>query len=103
MALLRAGGGYKPPTREEYEQKKKMIFSKINRETERIWNGMIYCRFCHEPKVADFPERNRIMACCCKCEVERWERSRRMALNPHKAKEIRCGDWNPFDGGEYVR
>ena len=98
MALVRAGSGYKPPTKEDYERKKKDIYEKkFNRETERLWNGMIYCKFCHQPKVADFPDRNIIVKCCCQCDDKRYERERRMLLNPPKAAAVKRGEWNPFD------
>lgn len=85
------------PTKEEYEAKKQRILANFDRRTEIIFGGMIYCRFCSTLKVADFPERNFVVKCACVCEVEKWERDRARLLHPPKIKELRKGDWNPFD------
>lgn len=85
-------------TKEAYERKKRDIFAKqYDPKTEKIWNGMIYCKFCHYPKVADFPERNFVTKCCCQCEIERYKRQKQRMAKPPKAQEIAKGDWNPFD------
>lgn len=99
MALVKAESPYLVHTREEYEAKKRKIYASVNSETERLFQGMIYCRKCHNPKVADFPERNFITRCDCRCEAEQWERERKMAGRTRLArpKEYRSGDWNPFD------
>ena len=98
MALERAISPFKLATVAEYEAKKRKIFAEANPATERISNGMIYCRRCYSPKVADFPDHNFVAKCCCKCEVEAWEREMDRLKNPPRCKELRNGDWNPFDG-----
>lgn len=80
-----------------YEEKKRKILSSVNENMERVSNGMIYCRTCYQPKMADFPERHFVARCSCKCEVQRWERERKRLLNPPRIREIRQGDWNPFE------
>ncbi len=80
-----------------YEKKKREIFAFVDERTERVSNGMIYCRKCYNPKVADFPEKNFITRCACKCEAEAWERERSRITRPLFGREIRAGDWNPFD------
>lgn len=98
MALERAVSLFQMGTAAAYEAKKRKIFAEANPATERISNGMIYCRRCYSPKVADFPEYNYVTKCCCKCEVEAWEREMDRLKNPPRPKEVRNGDWNPFDG-----
>lgn len=80
-----------------YEKRKREIFASVNERTERVSNGMIYCRKCGGEKVADFPERNFVVKCSCKCDVDAWERERNRMNRPMHAREIRAGDWNPFD------
>lgn len=103
MALEKVGGSwagwFKTYTKEKYERKKEEILASCNPRTERISNGMIYCNFCHDPKIFDCPERNFITKCCCGCEVDRYERQRNMSARPPRVKEVRQGDWNPFDRG----
>lgn len=81
----------------DYAAKKRSIFANLNEKTERISNGMIYCKKCYYPKMADFPERNFVTRCLCDCEAKRREREWERTLHPPKPKELRQGDWNPFD------
>ena len=80
-----------------YEEKKRRILAGVDHRTERLSNGMIYCRNCYQPKMADFPERNFVTRCLCDCEAKRREREWERILHPPKPKELRQGDWNPFD------
>lgn len=98
MALEKAESPYQSGSVAKYEAKKKKILAEVNPATERISNGMIYCRRCYFPKIADFPDRNFVVKCNCKCEVEAWEREMKRLKNPLRPKEVRSGDWNPFDG-----
>lgn len=97
--LAKLDCGFKMHGREYYEKKRMNIFETVNFQTERIVGDMIYCRKCHEPKVADFPDRNFIVKCKCSCEIERFER-----IQNQKTKNVRMrtsevcqGDFNPFD------
>ena len=98
MADLEPIGNVTPVhTAEYYVKKKRSILHGMNDQTERLVNGMIYCKKCYHPKMADFPERNFVTRCLCDCEAKRRERERDRTLHPPKPKELRQGDWNPFD------
>lgn len=89
MALERATARFHD---EDYEEKKARILAGVNPATERIVNGVIYCKRCHQPKMYDDPTRPFVVKCCCDCEVEAWERRRKVNYS-----WLRNGDFNPFD------
>ncbi len=86
-------------TKGEYDAKKRKILASADRRTETVSGGMIYCRWCRDPKIADFPDRNFIVRCSCRCEVRAWERDREAYEQKFRPKisEIKSGDWNPFE------
>ena len=99
MALVEVGKYLPIHTREHYEAKRPLEYAKFDSRTEYMKDGMIRCKKCHMPKVADFPEYNFVTKCCCKCEQEAWERARNgmSPIRRMKETEIRAGDFNPFD------
>ena len=86
-------------TKGEYDAKKRKILASADRRTETVSGGMIYCRWCRDPKIADFPDRNFIVRCSCRCEARAWERDREAYEQKFRPKisEIKSGDWNPFE------
>ena len=88
-------------TKETYEQKRAAILASLDPDEERLVNGVIYCRFCHEPKMADFPERNFVTRCACVCDVKAWERKRKRdrLYAEGRVKKHRAGDDDPFGTG----
>lgn len=99
MALVEIGKCIPVHTRDHYEAKRKIEYAKFDSSREYIRDGMIRCKKCHMPKVADFPEYNFVIKCCCKCEQDAWERARNGMSPVRRMKEtqIRAGDFNPFD------
>ena len=69
----------------------------IDEGREKLVNGILYCRKCYQPKMADFPERNFVTRCACQCDVEKHESELRRNVRPIMRRELRSGDWNPFD------
>lgn len=93
MALERVVSPFVMDTAKEYEAKKAKILAGLNPETEKVVNGMIYCKRCYQPKMYDDPKRPFVVKCKCDCEVRamsRWG-------TPRLAEPIRSGDFNPFD------
>lgn len=84
--LIMASETYKLPTREGYLAKKADILAHYDRRTEMRLGDMIICKQCKEEKIADFPERNFVTRCSCRCEVEAWERSRKALDRPVTVK-----------------
>lgn len=97
MGELVKAVGLKNPTEEEYQEKKRRLLASINERTENLVGEMIYCRKCYQPKLCDWAEKRWIVRCNCKCDVDAWERERNRMNRPMHAREIRAGDWNPFD------
>lgn len=74
--LTLASETYKPLSREAYLAKKADILASYDKKTEMRIGDTIICNRCKGEKIADFPERNFVTRCSCRCEVEEWERSR---------------------------
>ncbi len=98
MADLEPIGNILPDyTAERYVKKKREILRTIDEGREKLVNGILYCRKCYQPKMADFPERNFVTRCACQCDVEKHESELRRNVRPIMRRELRSGDWNPFD------
>ena len=78
-------------TQDAYSAKKKAYLASYDRKTEMLVGGVIVCKFCHEPKLADFPERPFIIRCKCSCEIRAWEKSRRGNDQPRQTESPVAG------------
>lgn len=99
--LIMASETYKPPTREAYLAKRANILAHYDHRTEMRIGDTIICKRCKEEKIADFPDRNFVTKCKCRCEIEAWERQKRALERPVQVKSPVKGLPSSFTGAVF--